>query len=337
MKRLRTGIHGLDRILSSGIPEYSSVFIAGAPGTGKTILTQNILHNLAKEAKVLYISTLSEPQIKVIRYQQELTFFDPDAFMKRVIYHDIGGIIRQDGARRGLEEIERLVREHRPIAVAVDSIKAIVDLIGSNLEFREFISDLTVRLAAWECTALFVGEYSEDELASRPETAIADGIFFIYGMEEKKHQKRYLRVLKMRGADYASGEHLLKITKDGVKIYPRLNPVVADQSYLAFGNRQATGVSGLDRMLGGGIPAGATTLIAGSTGTGKTLLGLSWLIQGARENESGMIASFEENPLNLKWCTRTFGWELDSLEKQNLIRFFHFSRSNWTLTSTFVS
>lgn len=325
MERITTGVVGLDQILQGGLPQYSTVLVAGAPGTGKTILTQNMLFNNAKNANVLYITTLSEPQIKVIRYQQQFSFFDSNTFMERVVYQDIGSVIRREGINKALENIDRLVKQHQPILVAIDSLKAIADILTSYREFREFISDLNLKLALWGCTVLLLGEYSEEEIQKRPEAAIVDGIVYLCGTEERKHQKRYLRVLKMRGTDFAPGEHIMKITGDGVQIYPRLNPVVAEQFYDSEDRRQATGIAGLDQMIQGGLPVGTTTLVSGGTGTGKTLLGLNWLVQGAREKETGLFVTFEESPGQLIRSCRSFGWDLQDMVEQKLLHLLHTS------------
>ncbi len=231
IEKIITGIPGLDQILKGGIPRFSTLLIAGKPGTGKTILTQNILFNNAGDHKVLYITTLSEPQIKVLRYQQQFAFFDSSKVMDSVIFRDLGSTIRQKGVLEALSAIDALVREHQPALLAIDSFKAIGDILATPNDFRNFIADLTIRLSVWECTALLVGEYAEDSLENQPEAAIVDGIMYLYGTEERKRQKRYLRVLKMRGTDYIAGEHDLHISGTGVEVYPRWGSDLTEQHY----------------------------------------------------------------------------------------------------------
>jgi len=327
VERLETGIPGLDQVLQGGIPRYSTILIAGSPGSGKTILCQNIIFNFNKATglNVLYLSTISEPQIKVIRYQQQFSFFNSEAFMDSVIYQDIGSIIRTKGIMQTLEVIDELVKQLQPALIAIDSIKAITDMVSSDSQFREFVSDLNVKLSLWDCTVFLVGEYSEEEIIKRPESAIVDGIIYLYGLEERKFQKRFLRILKMRGTSYEQGEHFLKISQEGINVFPRLNLAVDRQTYSIDHRRQSTGIPGLDQMLGGGIPAGTTTLICGGTGTGKTLLALSWIVQGARENEPGLFVTFDESPVQLKRNAALFGWYLDAFLERNLLGFFHVS------------
>lgn len=327
MERVKTFVPGLDEVLHGGIPEYATVLLTGMPGTGKTIMCQNIMFNVSKNTgrKVLYFSTISEPQIKVLRYQQQFSFFDPGSFMRNVIYQDTSAVIRRDGYDEIIQMINDLVREHQPVLVAIDSLKAIADRLASPREFSEFISDLGLHLSMWGCTVLLLGEYLEEELLGRPEATIADGIVYLYGTEEKKQQKRFLRVLKMRGTDFAPGEHTMVINAGGVEIFPRLNPVVGTQSYQTSSRRLSTGIAVLDRMMEGGVPAGSATLISGATGTGKSLLGLNWLLQGCRDGEPGLLLTFDEHPAQILQTAASFGWEIASFIERGLMQILHIS------------
>lgn len=327
MKQIVTGVRGLDQVLQGGFPEYSTILLAGKPGTGKTILTQNILFNHASRtgSKVLYITTLSEPQIKVIRHQQEFSFFEPHLFDESVIYREIGSVVMTGGLDAAGVSLENLVKEHQPDMVAIDSIKAISDILVSPAKFREFVANLNLSLPLWGCTVVLVGEYSEEGLQGKPETAMADGIIYLYGMEESKHQKRYLRILKMRGTDFSPGEHSYDISSSGIEVYPRLNPVVARQDYPAGGGRQSSGIHELDRMMRGGIPVGSTTLICGSTGTCKSLLNLGWLVQGGREGEAGLLITFDQSPGEIVRVCEPFGWDLPDLIERGLLEIMHVS------------
>ncbi len=327
MNRILTGIDGLDEVLFGGFPELSHIILGGAPGTGKTILTQNLLFNINKATgrNVVYFTTVTEPQIKILRYQQQFTFFDEDVFMDSVIFQDLGSIIRQKGLKDGLAAINDVILQYNPLVIAIDSFKAIADIMSSGEMFREFITELSLYLSVWECTVLLAGEYQEDELKKRQEAAVADGIIYLYGTEEQKYQRRYLRVLKMRGSNFLPGEHFYQINENGVHISPRLIPVVQKQPYVYDNRRQGTGIRGLDEMLGGGLPAGTTTMINGCTGTGKSLLGLSWLMAGAAKDEQGMLVTFEQYPEQIINNARSFGFDLDTIVQQKLLEIMHVS------------
>ena len=156
-----TGIAPLDRILGGGIPPYSVVILAGEPGAGKTILSQQILFaNATPERKAVYLTTLSESPMKTTRYQSMFSFFDPTKFGESVIYMDVGQLIRKQGLAQAADNIADHVREIQPQVVVIDSFKAIHDLAQSVSEMRTFIYDLAIEFSAMQSTTLLVGEYT---------------------------------------------------------------------------------------------------------------------------------------------------------------------------------
>jgi circadian clock protein KaiC len=326
MERISTGIAALDDILHGGIPEGAAVLIAGRPGSGKTILASQIMfHNAEPEKKVVYFTTLSEPQVKVLKFQQQFDYFDLNKFQNTVIYRDLGTVLRKAGPTQALAVINHTLQEHRPHLIVVDTLKTVADMLTSFTEYREFLIDASLRMATWGCTALFLGEYSEAEIDIRPEGAICDGIIYLSGTEETQHQKRFLRILKMRGTDCFSGQSFFRITSSGVSIFPRLKPTVARQSYESDTGRLSTGLPGLDDMMDGGIPLGTTTLISGASGTGKTLLSLSFCHAGLQNGETTVYVSFEENPMQFMRGAAGLGLDLQPYIDSSKFHFVHVS------------
>ncbi|HEX3037869.1 MAG TPA: ATPase domain-containing protein [Oscillospiraceae bacterium] len=312
MDRIKSGIESLDYVLHGGIPTGSSVLIVGTPGTGKTILVNQIVfNNSSAENKVLYFATMSEPQIKIMKFQQEFSYFDINKFQQSVIYCDLGSILSRDGTKRALAYIDELLLEYQPKIIVIDTIKTLSDMIQSNLEIRQFMLELSAKLAVWECTTFYLGEYTEKEIEERPESAIVDGIIYLSGTEEKKFQKRFLRILKMRGTSFESGEIFFKITSDGLNLFPRLHLDVSNEVYNRnFSQRLSSGNQDLDRLFGGGIPRSTVTIISGGTGTGKTLMSISFAFEGLRSGESVIYATFEENPKQLLNSALSIGMDL---------------------------
>ena len=147
--RLSSGQPRLDAILHGGLPANAINLIIGAPGSGKTILTeQYIFHNATLDRPALYLSTVSEPFDKVIRYGQSLEFFDAKAIGKRVLYEDLGVVLRDHGLPGVLSQIDDLIKEHHPGLVAIDSFKALRAFAADETEFRRFLHDLAGRLTA---------------------------------------------------------------------------------------------------------------------------------------------------------------------------------------------
>ena len=315
MDRISTGIVVLDNILQGGFPEGTTILIVGRPGSGKTILAHQIMfHNASPEHKAIYLTTLSEPQVKVMKFQQEFSYFDQHKFQRSVFYRDLGSILRKLGPAQALVLIDELLRKHQPRLIVMDTVRTIAEMIPSHTEFREFLLDLSMRLATWGCTALLLGEYCEEEVELRPESAIADGILYLSGTEERNLQKRYLRILKMRGTDFLGGENVFQITADGIQVFPRINSLPADrlfdQSLDDLPERLGTGLPGLDEMMGGGIPRGTATLVSGASGTGKTLLALNFATAGLESGESAVYVTFEEHPRQILDGARRLGLDL---------------------------
>ncbi|NVJ24417.1 recombinase RecA [Myxococcus sp. AM011] len=314
-----TGDVALDRILGGGIPARSMVVIAGEPGSGKTVLTLQMLFHAARQGKkCLYFTTLSEPALKVIRYMQLFDFFDVELLDKQVIFVDLGGCVRE-GAERTLAEIEARVEKHEPDFVAIDSFRAIGELLQhQGVGARPFIYDLAVQTASWGATTLLAGEYTRDEFPVFAEFAVADGIIRLGSERQELTSVREMEVLKLRGAGYTSGRHFFDISKAGVSFYPRVSTPEDTQVHASAdaGVRATMGVEGLDDLLGGGLPGGSATVVQGGTGSGKTLLSLQFLLEGARKGEKGVLFTLEESPDQLRSIARSVGWDLASFEAQ---------------------
>jgi len=312
MDKLKTGIKNLDGILNGGIPVYSLNIVSGSPGSGKTIFVQNIIFNSARNGlKSLYLTTISESQFKMVRHLQEFEFFSDDFLGDKFIYGDLGAVLRKQGTEKVLEYLTEMIRTHQPNILVIDSFKAIRDIFPDEKTFKAFVFDLAAALSIWEVTVFLVGEYEEKELTLLSEFAIADGIFHLYGQEEKRFQKRYLRILKMRGTSFERGEHLFQISPAGIEVYPRIKPKGKELQYEVKPGRKGFGIPGLDEMLNGGLREGTITLISGGTGTGKTALALKFLLDGVEKGENGLFLSFEEPVSQIIDNARHLGWETD--------------------------
>ncbi len=328
LKCLSTGSVAFDRILGGGLPTRSVNVIAGEPGAGKTIFALQMLFHQARHGKKgIYLTTLSEPSLKLATYMQQFSFFDESLIAHdKVVFADVGSVVRRKGVAETLTEITARVEAAEPAVVVIDSFKALRDLLGEPAAVRTFVYDLAVHLSTWGAVSLLVGEYTQEEILSLSEFAIADGIIRLSNRRHELSAMREVEVLKLRGADIVTGGHFFEISPDGLAFFPRVRspegsivePETADE-------RVPTGAAGLDEMLGGGLPRTSTTVIQGGTGTGKTLLGLQFLLDGARTGEPGIHFTFEETPDQLRGIARSFGWDLGPLEKSGLLTLSYFS------------
>lgn len=314
-----TGDGPLDEILGGGLPAHSVVILAGEPGSGKTILTLQILFRAARAGKkCLYLTTLSEPAIKVIRYMQLFGFFDPSLIDRALVLEDLGSVVRH-GPEAILSRLSEIIEKHQPEYVAIDSFRAMADLVDRD-SFRPFVYDIATQTAGWGATTLLVGEYAAGDLSLRPEFGIADGILRLGAAKQELTSIREFEVLKMRGMNYVSGRHFLDISKNGISVYPRVRaPQDADGPSAQQHERLSTGVAGLDKLFSGGLPRFSNTVLHGATGTGKTVLGLHFLVEGARRGEPGTLFTLEESPNDIRALAAGLGWDLPEMEQKGLI------------------
>ena len=326
MDRISTGNDVLDSILDGGFPTNSINIIMGLPGTGKTILAEKIIFsNASTERPALYIATVSEPLDKMLRYLQEFDYFEAGAIGDTVIYDDMSEVLRTGDLHDFVVELISLVKEHNPSFLVIDSFKALHAFTSSGKEFRTFISELLNTLSALAVTTFLVGEYTSDDIASKPEFAIADGIIELVLQKVGVKDVRYLRVIKERGSQFRNGEHAFKIDHSGLVVFQRLVTPPDAVSYELVHKRDKTGVAVFDEMVADGFWQGASTIVFGPPGSGKTLLGLHFIFKGIEMGHKGLIATMEENPTQLHRIVSGFGWDMQKAVDDGMLELYYVS------------
>jgi circadian clock protein KaiC len=307
--RLCSGHQQLDEVLGGGLPANGISIIMGLPGTGKTIIAQQYtFHNARPDWPTVYFSTLSEPLEKIVRFGQTLDFFDAGAVGRSVFYEDLGQVASRAGLPGVGDQVAAVLKDRRPGLVVIDSFKALHALADSDGEFRRFVHELAGRLTAFPAASLWLGEYGPGEAAITPEFAIADAIVELTAIPLGQREKRFLHVRKLRGSGFRSGQHGYRLTPRGLHLFPRLADGSVTGSYPIDDHRITSGLPALDVMLGGGLWAGSSTVVAGPSGAGKTLMGLHFIYSGAQHGEHGVIASLQENPTQLTRLISSLGW-----------------------------
>jgi circadian clock protein KaiC len=301
IRSLPSGVPGLDEVLGGGFPELSFNLIAGGPGCGKTTIGQQILFaNATPERKGIFFSVIGEPPIKMLRYQQQFSFFDPRKVNESIRFVYLGEEALKGGVSSVLDRIVAEVDQASPALVVVDSFRAVVRQTlaagaAGELDLQSAIQRLALHLTSCEATTFLLGEYQDDERDTTIFT-VADGIVWLYQSVERNSVVRKVQVLKMRGQGQIPGLHTARITKDGLSVFPRLLKPEQRLERRPPPKRVTTGVDGLDEMMGGGIPQGYSVLLAGPSGSGKTVLSNQFIVEGVRKGEPGIVAIFEKRP-----------------------------------------
>jgi circadian clock protein KaiC len=305
INRLATGVPGLDEVLGGGLPEFSFNLIAGPPGCGKTTLAHQIMFALATpERPALYFTVLGEPPLKMLRYQQQFDFFDSEAINQRVRFINLSEDAMAGNLDRVLTRIVDEVTHWNPALVFVDSFRSVVlasEKDGNpHNKLQQFVQQLGMLMASWQATTFLIGEYFT-ETDANPVFTVADGLLWLRQSVQRNSMVRKLEVMKMRGQPTMAGLFTFRIDRSGIRVFAPARASATPHAVLngqtaADQPRLLMGVPGLDDMLGGGLPRGYSLLVAGPSGSGKSILAASFLAEGARRGETGVIAAFEQNP-----------------------------------------
>ncbi|HMH66412.1 MAG TPA: ATPase domain-containing protein, partial [Pinirhizobacter sp.] len=301
--RLATGVPGLDEVLGGGLPEFSFNLIAGPPGCGKTTLAHQIMFSLAKpERPTLYFTVLGEPPLKMLRYQQQFGFFDAELVNGSIHFINLTEETLAGDLDQVLERIVVEVERHDPAIIFVDSFRSVVlaNNAGGNAHnsLQQFVQKLGMVMTSWQATTFLIGEYFT-ETDANPVFTVADGLIWLRQSVQRNSMVRKIEIMKMRGQPTLPGLHTFRIDDDGIKVFAParvLAPVSPKAATDAPGSRLGTGVPKLDAMLGGGLPRGYSLLVAGPSGSGKSILAAAFLVEGARNGETGVVAAFEQIP-----------------------------------------
>lgn len=328
LERIKTGVKNLDEVLNGGIPKRSLVIFGGTPGAGKTILSQQIgFHNASENFPVIFFQTLSEPTAKTIGFASQFEYFDQEKVGKSVHFIDLGDLVRSQGIEQAVAQFTDSIKKIKPGMVIVDSFKAFDDLAKSSEEIRKFSYEVAVKLMAWECTSLLLGEFGPHEINSSPLSSVVDGIVILSQEEESGENQRFIQITKMRGTTHIRDRQPLAISEKGISIYAPQVSIKLDPKPTGIDTKETflkTGIKSFDELLADGIPYGSSCLISGASGTGKSLMSLELLYRGAKElKEKGILFSFSDSKKGILSTAKKMGWDVEGEMKKGMIEIVH--------------
>ena len=324
-----TGIAGLDDILRGGLPRDRLYLVEGDPGTGKTTLgLQFLLEGARAGERGLYVA-LSETREELEATAHAhgwsldgLEVFELPAEDMLDPSHDTSVFHPSEiELNERASDILARVAAVNPRRVVFDSLSEMRLLAQSSLRYRRVVLMLKRHFVGRQCTVLLLDDRTGDtgdlQLAS-----IAHGVIRLERLDRQYGQeRRRIKVTKLRGVDFRDGYHDFRIRTGGVAVYPRL--VAAEHEHYHPPALASTGIPQLDRLCGGGLDRGSSTLLAGPSGVGKSALTLQVAMAAVARDECVSLYSFEDTVGTARTRMAGLGIPLDDAIEQGRLRMRH--------------
>ncbi len=317
LEQIPTYVTGLDVVLRGGLISGGSYLILGGPGTGKTTLGNQIAFARALRGDtVVFATVLGESHARMLAHLARFKFFAPAAVGDTIHYLSVFDELAEGGLEGILTMLRRTVRQSGASLLIIDGA-SLLGQFGDGTSFGVFINKLHVLMSGLNCTLILLSNETIDVRRSPIGTHV-DGIIELTLEKFAPRDVRYLHVLKIRGVPYIEGDHQMRIGEEGMQVFPRLEALDVGMATEVRG-RVPMGIPGLDAMLRGGVLPGSATLIMGSAGAGKTLTGLHFVSEGARNGERGLWVGFHETPSRLRGKAEALGLPFGQYVDQGLI------------------
>jgi circadian clock protein KaiC len=297
----RTGVPGLDDVLSGGLPIGHLYLIEGDPGAGKTTIgLQFLMHGAEQGEPVLYV-TLSESKaelesgaeshgwslegVQIYEFAPTEQNLEPE---DQYSHFHPSEVEFQDTTQHILDRIKAL----EPKRVVFDSLSELRLLARDSLRFRRQILALKHFFIHRGCTVLLLDDRTTDGQDMQLQS-IAHGVIMLERLQrEYGVERRRMRVAKLRGSRYREGFHDYTIETGGVCVFPRL--VAGEHRQEPSEGVAASGIPDLDRLWYGGVPRGTSTLLMGPAGSGKSSIATKYAIAAAERGEVAAVFNFDE-------------------------------------------
>ena len=298
--KVSTGIAGLDKILSGGLPEGNIHLLQGSPGTGKTTTAMQFLLEGARQGeRTLYVTFLqsigeleaamashgwSLAEVNVLELPEDMR---QAAASEQTLFHpadiELGEVT---------DKIVEAIEHHQPQRLVLDSISELLVLVESPYQLRRQLLRLKQHLGGRNCTSLFTANDVDLNDLGAIQTMVHGVVELYQETPDYGCTQRRLMVSKMRGSSYSSGYHDFDIATGGIEVFPRL--MLSKPPRRREGEVIASGNDELDQLLGGGLEEGTSCLLVGHSGTGKSTLASLYCSAAARRGAKSLFCGFDE-------------------------------------------
>lgn len=336
LRKSLTGIEGLDAITDGGFPEGRPTLICGAAGCGKTMLAMEFIVRGATQYDEPGVFIMFEENAKELTENMRSLGFDLDALVKKgrlILDHvhierseiEVTGEFDLEGLFIRLDHAVRSIGAKR---VALDTLEALFASIPNEAVLRAELRRLFAWLKNRGLTAVITGERGEKSLTRHGlEEYVADCVILLDHRVHEQVSTRRMRIVKYRGTAHGTNEYPFLITERGFSVLPITSVLL---EHKANSQRVSTGISELDRMLGGkGWYRGSSILVSGTAGTGKSSVAAAFVAAACARGERAMYLAYEESPSQLIRNMRSIGIDLGGWVKKGLLR-IHASRPTLT-------
>ena len=319
-ERIHTGIPGLDHILCGGLIKKKTYLIYGDPGTGKSMIGYHYLEEGVKNGENVLLITLGENEESVLENAAS-TGIDLssvsilDLSPEEKIYENAESYSLFSSSEMEtpslLQTISEKVESLKPTRIVLDSISMLKLLFSDSYQYRKIALAFIKYIRNSGATLVIILETNskEDDI----ETYWVDGVIRI----KFTSHWRSVRVAKSRGSFSKKGDHALKISNNGVRVFPKLQPNNYERKFedgvFPFNIKE------LDELTNGGLEIGTTTMITGPTGVGKTCLAVQFINAAASRGHRSVIYTFEESADTIKKRSRGINIPVDDMLDDNML------------------
>lgn len=330
MELLHSGIPGLDEVFQGGIPRENCLLAEGPAGSGKTTFGLQFIHNGATRFNENgLIITLEEKPAMLYRdsynYGWNLKKLEEENKLK-IIPTSPQTLI--DMLSNSSSHINSIFEEMNIKRIFIDSISHFRRIAESSHHYRELINKLIYAVSSKDAFIVLTREFSPDSttnLISDEDYLVDTVVRLTFESSGNRRRERFIEILKSRGQDYISGKHSFIFDTKGIHIFPScflknydINDIPSTET-----GKLSTGIPGLDQMLGGGLRSGKTTVVTGSSGTGKKTIGIQFLNEGFKKSENGLFITLHNRPEDIIHSASSYSVNLELALKRGIFEILY--------------